>query len=622
MNKSQKRKLSRIIASALLFVAAILIDKNTNLGNWTILLYLPGYILVGYDVLYEAGYGILHGQVFDENFLMAIATIGAFAIGEYPEALAVLLFYQVGELFESYAVGRTRQSVSELMDIRPDYANIQVNGELVQVDPEDIKVGDEIVVVAGEKIPLDGTVISGSSSVDTSALTGESVPRTLREGDEAVSGGINLNGVITIKVSKPFAESTVSQILDLVENASNKKAKTENFITKFARYYTPIVVFSAVLLAAIPPLVIPGAVFKDWLYRALNFLVISCPCALVISVPLSFFGGIGGASRQGILIKGSNYIEALAETKTVVFDKTGTLTHGVFEVIEISPVSGVTADELLEATALAESFSNHPISSSLKDAYGKAIDNSLITDFEDISGHGIKANVNGKTIYAGNSKLMDSIGVSCSTPSTSGTVVHVARENIYIGHIVIADRIKQESKNAISHLKQSGIKTVMLTGDTKQVGEAVALELGIDEVYTQLLPVDKVEKMEELIRDKSSPNHRVAFVGDGINDAPVLGRADVGISMGALGSDAAIEASDIVLMDDNPEKIATAMKLSRRTLGIVKQNIIFAIGVKLIVLAMSAFGLASMWQAVFADVGVSVIAILNAMRALSVKAVK
>ena len=619
MSDNQKKSLIRIIVSAVLFATGIILSYNKILTGYQLLfIYLPAYIVIGYDIIWEAIQGILSGQVFDENFLMTIATLGALIIGEYPESVAVMLFYQVGELFQSYAVGKSRQSITELMDIRPDYANIEQNGALVQVSPEDVKVGNEIVVLAGEKIPLDGTVIDGSSSVDTSALTGESVPRSLRVGQEAISGSINLTGVLKIKVEKEFSESTVSQILDLVENASSKKARVEDFITRFARYYTPAVVIAAVLLAVVPPFLLGKGDFTEWLRRALNFLVVSCPCALVISVPLSFFGGIGGASKQGILVKGSNYLEQLAETKVVVFDKTGTVTHGVFEVVETAPVENISPNELIEVAALAESLSNHPIAKSLVDKYGKTVDTSRISGFEDITGHGIKAVVDGNEIYAGNTRLMDKIGIKYTDQKTVGTVVHIVSNGKYLGHIVIADRVKEDAHEMIAELNSRGIETVMLTGDAKTVGEDVARQLGVQKVYTELLPGDKVDKLEQILKDQKAKGGKVAFVGDGINDAPVLTRADIGIAMGALGSDAAIEASDIVLMDDQPSKVATAMTIAKKTLTIVKQNIWFALLIKAIVLVLSAFGKASMWQAVFADVGVSVIAIINAMRALRI----
>jgi Cd2+/Zn2+-exporting ATPase len=549
---------------------------------------------------------------------MSIATIGAFFIGEYPEGVAVMLFYQVGELFQSYAVGKSRKSIASLMDIRPDYANVKKGDELVKVDPDEVQIGDIIVIKAGEKIPLDGKVIEGSSMIDTSALTGESVPREVEVGSDILSGCININGVITAEVTKEFGESTVSKILDLVENASSKKSNSEQFITKFARYYTPVVVIIAVFLAIIPPLVIDGATFSDWIYRALAFLVVSCPCALVISIPLSFFGGIGGASKKGILVKGSNYLEALAETEIVVFDKTGTLTKGVFNVQEIHP-EGVSKEELLELTAYVESYSNHPISLSLKRAYSKEIDNGRISDVEEISGHGVIATVDGKKVMAGNIKLMKMMDIPYFKGELIGTAVHVAVNNKYIGYILIADEVKEDSAQAIKELKAANIKqTVMLTGDNKSVGSKVAKELGLDKVYAELLPADKVEKLEELFSQKSKKG-KLAFVGDGINDAPVLARADIGIAMGGLGSDAAIEAADIVIMTDEPSKIATAMKISKKTLKIAHQNIVFAIGIKIIVLILSAFGITTMWAAIFADVGVTIIAVLNAFRALNVK---
>lgn len=541
-----------------------------------------------------------------------------FFIGEYPEGVAVMLFYQVGELFQSYAVGKSRKSIASLMDIRPDYANVKKGDELVKVDPDEVQIGDIIVIKAGEKIPLDGKVIEGSSMIDTSALTGESVPREVEVGSDILSGCININGVITAEVTKEFGESTVSKILDLVENASSKKSNSEQFITKFARYYTPVVVIIAVFLAIIPPLVIDGATFSDWIYRALAFLVVSCPCALVISIPLSFFGGIGGASKKGVLVKGSNYLEALAETEIVVFDKTGTLTKGVFNVQEIHP-EGVSKEELLELTAHAESYSNHPISLSLKRAYSKEIDNGRISDVEEISGHGVIATVDGKKVMVGNIKLMKMMDIPYFKGELIGTIVHVAVNNKYIGYIVIADEVKEDSAQAIKELKAANIKqTVMLTGDNKSIGSKVAKELGLDKVYAELLPADKVEKLEELFSQKSKKG-KLAFVGDGINDAPVLARADIGIAMGGLGSDAAIEAADVVIMTDEPSKIATTMKISKKTLKIAHQNIVFAIGIKIIVLILSAFGITTMWAAIFADVGVTIIAVLNAFRALNVK---
>ena len=612
-----KKRLTRIIISGILFILAIII--KVDISFVTPALYISCFLVVGWDVVYKAFRNILRGKVFDENFLMSIATIGAFSIGEYPEAAAVMLFYQVGELFQSYAVSQSRKSIATLMDIRPDYANVKRGDTLEKVDPDEVKIDDIIVVSAGERIPLDGIVIEGNSMVDTSALTGESVPRSVGVGSEALSGCINVSGVITIKVEKEFGESTVSKILDLVENASSKKSKSENFITKFARVYTPIVVFAALALAIIPPLVIKDATFSEWVYRALTFLVVSCPCALVISVPLSFFGGIGGASKVGVLVKGSNYLEALAETETVVFDKTGTLTKGVFDVQEICPEPSVSKEELLRLTAFAESYSNHPISLSLRRAFNNDIDKSLISDVEEISGHGVKAFISGKEVLAGNMKLMKKYNVPCVENSVIGTVVHVAIDRVYAGYIIIADKVKDDSALAIKKLKESGInKTVMLTGDNKNVGEKVANQLGIDKVYTELLPGDKVEKLEELFNEKTQKG-KLAFVGDGINDAPVLARADIGIAMGGLGSDAAIEAADVVIMTDEPSKIATAMKISRKTLKIVKQNIVFALAIKIGVLALSAIGIATMWEAVFADVGVSVIAILNSLRALNTK---
>ena len=610
------KRLWRIIIGAAVLATAVLLNLN---NEWLqIALFIISYIIVGGDVVKKAVKNIFKGQVFDENFLMSIATIGAFFIGEYPEGVAVMLFYQVGELFQSYAVGKSRKSIASLMDIRPDYANVKKGDELVRTDPDEVQIGDIIVIKAGEKIPLDGKVIEGSSMIDTSALTGESVPREVEVGSDILSGCININGVITAEVTKEFGESTVSKILDLVENASSKKSNSEQFITKFARYYTPVVVIIAVFLAIIPPLVIDGATFSVWIYRALAFLVVSCPCALVVSIPLSFFGGIGGASKKGILVKGSNYLEALAETEIVVFDKTGTLTKGVFNVQEIHP-EGVSKEELLELTAYVESYSNHPISLSLKRAYGKEIDNGRISDVEEISGHGVIATVDGKKVMAGNIKLMKMMDIPYFKGELIGTVVHVAVNNQYIGYIVIADEVKEDSAQAIKELKAANIKQiVMLTGDNKSVGSKVAKELGLDKVYAELLPADKVEKLEELFSQKSTKG-KLAFVGDGINDAPVLARADIGIAMGGLGSDAAIEAADIVIMTDEPSKIATAMKISKKTLKIAHQNIVFAIGIKIIVLILSAFGITTMWAAIFADVGVTIIAVLNAFRALNVK---
>ncbi len=606
---------ARIAASAVLLVAAVLIPYE---GPWRFVLFLPAYFVIGWDVLWKAARNIAHGQVFDENFLMVLATVGAFCTGffgegEYPEAVFVMLFYQVGELFQGYAVGKSRKSIASLMDIRPDYANVERDGQLTQVDPEEVAVGDTITVKAGERVPLDGVVLEGQSMVNTSALTGESVPRQVQPGDDVISGCVNQSGLLRVRVTKPFGESTVQKILDLVENSSSKKAKAENFITKFARYYTPIVVFCALALALVPPLFVGDWV--GWVQKALIFLVVSCPCALVISVPLSFFGGIGGASRQGILVKGGNYLEVLANTEIVVFDKTGTLTKGVFNVTAIHPEE-YSESGLLEMAALAESYSDHPISRSLKEAWGQELDASRVGEVEELSGRGVRAQVDGKTVCAGNDKLMEDIGVKWHPCHHVGTTVHVAVEGKYIGHIVISDEVKPDAKEAIAALKAQGVKkTVMLTGDAKAVGESVAKDLGLDEAYTQLLPGDKVERVEALLSQKS-PKGKLAFVGDGINDAPVLSRADIGIAMGALGSDAAIEAADIVLMDDKPSKIAKAMEISQRTLRIVRQNIVFALAVKLLVLALTPFGIANMWEAVFADVGVMVIAILNASRAL------
>ncbi len=615
MTRKQKKMVARIAASAVLLVAAVLIPYE---GPWRFVLFLPAYFVIGWDVLWKAARNIAHGQVFDENFLMALATVGAFCTGffgegEYPEAVFVMLFYQVGELFQGYAVGKSRKSIASLMDIRPDYANVERDGQLTQVDPEEVAVGDTITVKAGERVPLDGVVLEGQSMVNTSALTGESVPRQVQPGDDVISGCVNQSGLLRVRVTKPFGESTVQKILDLVENSSSKKAKAENFITKFARYYTPIVVFCALALALVPPLFVGDWV--GWVQKALIFLVVSCPCALVISVPLSFFGGIGGASRQGILVKGGNYLEVLANTEIVVFDKTGTLTKGVFNVTAIHPEE-YSESGLLEMAALAESYSDHPISRSLKEAWGQELDASRVGEVEELSGRGVRAQVDGKTVCAGNDKLMEDIGVKWHPCHHVGTTVHVAVEGKYIGHIVISDEVKPDAKEAIAALKAQGVKkTVMLTGDATAVGESVAKDLGLDEAYTQLLPGDKVDRVEALLSEKS-PKGKLAFVGDGINDAPVLSRADIGIAMGALGSDAAIEAADIVLMDDKPSKIAKAMEISQRTLRIVRQNIVFALAVKLLVLALTPFGIANMWEAVFADVGVMVIAILNASRAL------
>jgi Cd2+/Zn2+-exporting ATPase len=610
-----KKHLLRIIIGAILLAAAIITGQNMR---WLqIVLFAGSYIIAGGDIIKKAVDNIFKGNVFDENFLMTIATIGAILIGEYPEGIAVMLFYQLGELFQDYAVDKSRKSIASLMDIRPDYANVKRGNEIIKADPDEVHIGDIIVIKAGERVPLDCRIIEGSSMIDTSALTGESVPREVTIGDYILSGCINVNGLITVEVAREYEESTVSKILDLVENASSKKSHSERFITKFARYYTPGVCIIAVLLAVVPPLVINGATFTSWIYRALTFLVVSCPCALVISIPLSFFGGIGGASGKGILVKGGNYLEALAQTEIIVFDKTGTLTKGVFNVQEIHGV-GVSNEKLLELAAYAESYSNHPISTSLKQAYGKEIDNGCISNVEEISGHGVTAIVDGVKVAAGNSKLMEKMNIPYLKKELAGTVVHVAIDNLYAGYILIADEIKPDSVQAIKKLKEANIKhTVMLTGDSEKVASKVANELGIDRVYAQLLPEDKVEKVEELFEQKSAKG-KLAFVGDGINDAPVLARADIGIAMGALGSDAAIEAADIVIMTDEPSKIATAMKVSRKTLKIAYQNIVFAIGVKILVLVLSAAGLTAMWAAIFADVGVAVIAVLNALRALNV----
>lgn len=611
LNRKQKLVLLRIVLSTIFLVAASCIPAQEY---WKVGLFLIPYVIIGWDVIWRALRNILHGQIFDENFLMSIATIGAFFLGEYTESVAVMLFYQIGELFQSYAVGRSRKSITSLMDIRPDYANIEEKGRLKRVDPEEVPIGGTIVVKPGEKVPLDGIVLDGSSSLNTAALTGESLPRDVKPGDSIISGCVNQNGLLRIRTTREFGESTVSKILDLVENSSSKKARSENFITKFARYYTPIVVIGAALLAIFPPLFLGGS-WSDWIQRALIFLVISCPCALVISVPLSFFGGIGGASRCGILVKGSNYLEALAQTEIVVFDKTGTLTHGTFQVTAVHP-DVVPEEQLLELAALAESYSNHPISTSLKNAYHKPLEMERISESKELSGRGVQAVIDGRTVYVGNDTLMEDTGISWRPCHYTGTIVHVAIDGNYAGHIVISDEVKEDAPNAIHALKQLGIrKTVMLTGDAKAVGEQVSQKLGLDNVYTNLLPVDKVIQVERLLHTKSKRG-KLAFVGDGINDAPVLSRADIGIAMGALGSDAAIEAADVVLMDDKPSKIATAIKISKKTLHIVKQNIVFALGIKTLVLILGALGMANMWEAVFADVGVSVIAILNATRAL------
>lgn len=611
----EKKQIIKLVVGTLILILSKILPLNEVVS---LILLTLSYIIIGGEIVLRAFKNILKGQVFDENFLMSIATIGAFIVGEHLEGVAVMLFYQVGELFQSYAVNRSRKSIAGLMDIRPDYANLKVEDEIRKVSPDEVEIGNIIVVKAGEKIPLDGRVIEGSSLVDTSALTGESVPREVTVGSDVLSGCINTNGLLTIEVTKEFGESTVAKILDLVENASSKKANTENFITKFARVYTPAVVIIAAFIALIPPLFISGATFSDWVYRALTFLVISCPCALVISIPLGFFGGIGAASKHGVLVKGSNYLEALANTEIVVFDKTGTLTKGVFKVNEIG-AEGLTEEELIKYTAYAESYSNHPISKSILAAYEEEIDNTKISEIEEISGHGVRAVVFDKVVLAGNEKLMKRENIEYYQGELLGTVVHVAIDGNYSGYITIADEIKEDSKRALEDLKTVGVKkSVMLTGDANSVGQKVAKLLGIDKAYTELLPADKVEKMEELLNEKS-PKGKLAFVGDGINDAPVLARADIGIAMGGLGSDAAIEAADIVIMTDEPSKIATVIGLSRRTLKIVKQNIVFALGVKLVVLVLGAMGISTMWEAVFADVGVSVLAILNAIRVLNYK---
>ena len=616
MSKKQKRMLFRILLSAALLLAAVLLPL-INFPLLRLTVFLIPYGVIGWDVLWRAIRNIAHGQVFDENFLMALATVGAFFTGEFPEAVFVMLFYQVGELFQSCAVDKSRKSISQLMDIRPDYANVERDGQLVQEDPEDVAVGDVIVIKPGERVPLDGVVLEGSSTINTSALTGESLPRDAEPGSDVISGCVNLTGLLRVRVTKAFEESTVARILDLVENSSSKKAKAEHFITKFARIYTPVVVISAALLALLLPFFI-HITWAESVHRALIFLVISCPCALVISVPLSFFGGIGGASRQGILIKGGNYLEALANTETVVFDKTGTLTQGVFNVTAIHP-DQCSERQLLELAALAESYSDHPISRSLREAWGMDLERNRVSGVEERSGKGICAQVDGVQVWVGNDKLMDEIGVTWHPCHKVGTTVHVASQGTYLGHIVISDQVKPDAAQAIQALKAVGVsRTVMLTGDTATVGEAVAAELGLDEVHAQLLPADKVARVEALLKEKR-PKNTLAFVGDGINDAPVLSRADVGIAMGALGSDAAIEAADVVLMDDKPSKIAMAIRIARRTRRIVFQNIVFALAVELLVLLLGAAGDATMWEAVFADVGVSVIAILNATRALKIK---
>ena len=619
MNKKQKKMLIRIIIAAVLIVVFSLLPAE---GYLRFVLFMIPYLVIGYDILKKAFKGILNKQVFDENFLMAVATVGAILLGDYSEGVAVMLFYQIGELFQSYAVGKSRRNISELMDIRPDYANIEKDGTLEQVDPDEVEIGTIIVVQPGEKVPIDGVITEGTSTLNTSALTGESLPRDAKAGDEVISGCINMTGLLKIRTTKEFGESTVSKILELVENSSSRKSKSENFISKFAKYYTPAVCYGALALAFIPPIVLlimgKPAMWGDWIYRALTFLVISCPCALVISIPLSFFAGIGGASNQGILVKGSNYLETLAQTKYVVFDKTGTMTQGVFEVSGIHH-NEMPDEKLLEYAALAECSSSHPISKSLQKAYGKPVDRNRVTDIEEISGNGVIAKVDGISVAAGNTKLMNRLGIAYQDCHHVGTVVHMAIDGKYAGHILISDIIKPHAKEAIAELKKAGIsKTVMLTGDSKRVADQVAEELGIQEVYSELLPADKVSRVEELLNQKSEKD-KLAFVGDGINDAPVLSRADIGIAMGALGSDAAIEAADIVLMDDDPLKISKAIKIARKCIRIVYENIYFAIGIKVLCLILGALGIANMWMAIFADVGVMIIAVLNAIRTLFVK---
>lgn len=630
MNKKQKKVLARIIVAAALLVILHFIEAP---GIVTILLYLIPYIVIGYDILKKAYKGIRNGQAFDENFLMAIATVGAFGLGiynefngiggDYAEAVAVMLFYQIGELFQSVAVGKSRRNISELMDIRPDYANIEVDGTVTKVDPDEVEIGSVIIVKPGEKVPIDGIVIEGTSSLNTAALTGESAPRDCKVGDEIISGCINMSGLLKIKTTKEFGESTVSKILDLVENSSSKKSRSENFISKFAKYYTPIVCYSALALAIIPPVILlilgKNTMYATWLYRALTFLVISCPCALVISIPLSFFAGIGGASSCGVMVKGSNYLEAMASVKTIVFDKTGTLTKGVFEVVNVSCSNDFTKEDVIKYAAYAENYSSHPIAKSLKTAYGKDVDEKDIGEIEEISGHGIKAVVLGKTVLAGNKRLMDANSIAYTECNEVGTVVYVAIDGVYAGYVLIADTLKDNTKAAIKQLKKAGVnKLVMLTGDSKKVADKVAADIGITDVYSQLLPSDKVSKVEELLAAKN-PKDKLAFVGDGINDAPVLTRSDIGIAMGALGSDAAIEAADIVLMDDDPLKIVKAIKIAKKCIRIVYENIYFAIGIKVICLILGALGIANMWAAIFADVGVMVLAVLNAVRVLLVK---
>ena len=614
-----QKKLIKIIIAFILFLVSMIFNFNNEWINN--ILFIISYLIVGFEIIKKALRNIIRGKVFDENFLMTIATIGAFGIGEYPEAVAVMLFYQVGELFQSYAVDKSRKSISSLMDIRPDFANVEKEGKIEKVDPDDVELGDIIIIKPGEKVPLDGVILEGKSSLDTKALTGESLPRSVTEGEEILSGCINLNGVLRVETTKEYGQSTVSKILDLVENASSKKSKSENFITKFARYYTPIVVIIALFLAIVPPLLIDGATFSDWIYRALSFLVVSCPCALVISIPLSFFGGIGGASKMGILIKGSNYLEAISKAEIVVFDKTGTLTQGNFEVQKIVAIN-ISQEELLKTVAYAENYSNHPISLSVKNAYSRKINETDIQSTQELSGMGIVARIWDKDIIVGNEKLMKEEEIEFSKTDDIGTVLYVAIDNKYVGYILIADKIKDDAKIAIESLKKNNVKkTVMLTGDKKSVGEDVAQKLGIDKVYTELLPDGKVKKVEKLLKEKSK-NGKLVFVGDGINDAPVLALADIGIAMGGLGSDAAIEAADVVIMTDEPSKIVNTIKLSKKTMKIVKENIVFAIFVKVLILILSALGLSTMWEAVFADVGVSVIAIINALRVLRVKNIK
>ena len=627
MTSKQKKMLYRIITAVVLFVVLMVLEHTGVLeqlpSQWLVfLIYLIPYLVIGYDIVYKAVRNISHGQVFDENFLMTVATFGAFGVKEYSEAVAVMLFYQVGELFQNYAVGKSRQSISDMMNICPEYANIEEDGVLTQVDPDDVEVGTIIVVKPGERIPLDGIVTEGTSMIDTAALTGESVPRRATVGDEIISGCVNGSSTIKVKVTKAFEDSTVARILELVENASSKKAKVENFITRFAKYYTPVVTIGAVILAILPPLILGGG-WADWIQRACIFLVISCPCALVISVPLGFFGGIGASSKIGILVKGSNYLEAVAEMTTIVFDKTGTLTKGEFKVSEVQPSADknntIGKEELLEIAAYGEGYSNHPIANSIREAYGKTLSMERVTDTEEIAGHGIHTFIDGREVYLGNAKLMDAQNIAYTENKTAGTVVYVACNNVFAGSIVISDTVKEGSKDAIRDMKQVGVKkTVMLTGDRQAAADAVAAELGIDEVHAELLPADKVGQVEKLLGAQNE-KERLAFVGDGINDAPVLTRADIGIAMGSMGSDAAIEAADIVLMDDDIRKIASLVKIARKTLGIVKQNIVFALAVKALVLLLGALGMANMWEAVFADVGVSVIAILNSMRTLNTK---